>query len=555
MAIEEGLNINQEPVTGDTKDVLDTLPSDTELVTKINNWMAESKDFYSQLLDRQKRSEDNYLGKQTRRDQIPGHLSNFVQNRIFESVETILPIITSAPAQFIVKAPDVSELGPMRAQKVQLTLADLYDELMIAQKLEDAARSALLYRYGVLKVFWDDTKDNPNLKFVRSQRIIMPNYGGRFISDLPYVIEKIDMTYQEIKDFFGDSTASELVSMSKPESDGEYDEQGLNKRVWTIQEVWTDWWCAWKYESKILKKEKNPYWDDTNVSNNHLSKPRKPYFLIAPFSLGKSPVPETSLVEQAIPVQDALNAIGRIIINHATKTGNGAWLIDSDTMTKEEADQIRNEPGLIIYGRGVANPNLLRRDSPPPLPNYPFELWNGLNRTLDNLFGVHSTTRGEREGRETARGRTLLKQADLGRLDYIVREIDRAVQDIGNYFVQLMKLFYTEPRKIRFFGTGQDMEVFDISQEDVESGVEILVKAGSTLPKDEVSEADQALQLWQMGAVDPITLFEKLKFPNPLESAERLMKWKMGTLIPSAVPPPAPAPQGPVAPPGTVPVQ
>src|SRR3990167_7341499 len=215
----ESKSVNEEPVAGDVKDDLDILPEDTELVTKINSWILESKSFYTTLYDAQKKSEDYYLGKQTRRDQIPAHLSNFVQNRIFESVETVLPIITSTPAQFVCKAPDVSELGPLRAQKVQLTLSDLYDELMISQKLEDASRSALLYRYGVLKVFWDESLDNPNVKFVRSQRIIIPNYGGRFIQDLPYVIEKIDMTYQEIKDFFGDDTAAELASMSKP--DGE----------------------------------------------------------------------------------------------------------------------------------------------------------------------------------------------------------------------------------------------------------------------------------------------------------------------------------------------
>src|SRR3990167_2110301 len=128
--------INQEgQVASDSKDVLDLIPNDTELVTKVNSWLAESKDFYSTLYDIQKKSEDYYLGKQTKRDQVPNHLSNFVQNRIFESVETILPIITSKPAEFIVKSPDVSELGPQRARKVQLTLSNLYEDLMVSQKL------------------------------------------------------------------------------------------------------------------------------------------------------------------------------------------------------------------------------------------------------------------------------------------------------------------------------------------------------------------------------------------------------------------------------------
>src|SRR3990167_9302423 len=127
--MEDTINQEGAGVASDAKDVLDILPEDADLLAKITSWLAESKDFYTTLYDAQKKAEDYYLGKQTKRDQVPGHLSNFVQNRIFESVETILPIVTSKPAEFIVRSPDVSELGPMKAKKVQMELADLYDRL------------------------------------------------------------------------------------------------------------------------------------------------------------------------------------------------------------------------------------------------------------------------------------------------------------------------------------------------------------------------------------------------------------------------------------------
>ena len=128
-------------------------------------------------------------------------------------------------------------------------------------------------------------------------------------------------------------------------------------------------------------------------------------------------------------------------------------------------------------------------------------------------------------------------------MDYFVKEIDRAVKELGDGWVQLMKMFYTDSRKIKMLGTTGDMEVFDMSSEDIEDGQEILVRSGSTLPKDETSEADQALQLWQQGAIDPITLYEKLQFADPMKAAERLMKWKMGTLVSVEQPAPA-APAG-----------
>ena len=73
------------------KDVLDDLPSDAELVAKINFWMRESRSYHDEMLKEQKKAEDYYLGKQTNAERIPRNMSNFVQNRIFESVETILP--------------------------------------------------------------------------------------------------------------------------------------------------------------------------------------------------------------------------------------------------------------------------------------------------------------------------------------------------------------------------------------------------------------------------------------------------------------------------------
>jgi hypothetical protein len=47
---------------------------------------------------------------------------------------------------------------------------------------------------------------------------------------------------------------------------------------------------------------------------------------------------------------------------------------------------------------------------------------------------------------------------------------------------------------------------------------------------DEVSLRTEAVQLWQLGALDPVTLFEKLKFPEPQKTAQRLLAWKMGQL-------------------------
>jgi len=286
----------------------------------------------------------------------------------------------------------------------------------------------------------------------------------------------------------------------------------------------------WKYGQMIIDKKENPNYDFANKKKNHFDIPKMPYIIASCFRLGNEPVGETDLIQQCIPIQDVINVTNRLIINNAIKTGNAQWLIDSTTMSEEEANtKINNSPGLIIYAQGVANPALMRRDSPPALPNYIPELKIMAEKAFDNIFGTHSTTRGERGQQETLGGRLMLKQADLGRIDLLVREYERIVAEAGNYFAQLIKMNYTNKRTFRSYGeTGTTF--VELSADMVESGVKIIIKSGTTLPTDEMSKRREAIELWSMGALDPVTLFERLKFANPEEAAERLMAWKQGQL-------------------------
>jgi len=56
--------------------------------------------------------------------------------------------------------------------------------------------------------------------------------------------------------------------------------------------------------------------------------------------------------------------------------------------------------------------------------------------------------------------------------------------------------------------------------------VTVSVKEGSLIPKDPMSEANEALTLAAGGLIDPVTMFDKLDFPDPLEAAKRLYTWQ-----------------------------
>jgi hypothetical protein len=522
--------------------------TDEQLLALSKQWERESGDYHDYLKRIQDTNEQYYVGNQTQMDRIPSHKCNAVQNQIFMGVETIVPIVTANPPQFIVSPAQETEPSQQLADSLQEILKSQYKTRGVKKVLKQAVRHMLLYRFGVIKVFWDEYIDDWNLKAVRPQRIWIPKYG-QTEDELPFIIEKIDMTISEIGEYFGDKMKEAVKkSMTKIE-EGKYD------AAVTVWECWTNDFVFWRYGNIILKKQKNPYFDfegrkkkttdimgnavEEDVFYNHFRRPRKPYIFLSLFKTGKSVVGDTTLIEQGIPLQDVINTILRQVVNNAKKMGNAAWMIDSEVMEEEKAkNAITNEEGIIIYGSGAANENLLRRESPPPLPAYIPNTQLMAQNAFDNIFGTHSTTRGERSEPETLGGRIMLKQGDISRSGDPVEEVDYAVAEIGSWATQLMKLYYNSSKTVKIYGQN-GLSFITFSRDKIEDGIEVLVETGSTLQVDEVSRRNEAVQLFQIGALDPITLYERLKFPNPQEAAERLFRWQTGQLIPGQTPPQA----------------
>ncbi len=501
---------------------------DKDLIAIGNAWEKESSTYHEELARIWKLNEDYYFGKQTELDRIPSDMSNTVQNNVFMGVETVVPILTANPPQFVVQPPEESDQSVKYADKLRIILSALYDTKDVRAKGEMLMRHMTIYRFGCWKPFWDYEENDCNVKYVRPKRLYFP----KVTTELPYVMEKVDITAEEFKDVFGEAKFKTfLTDRGEKVEDEQFPRiQGL----YTIWEIWTSKMVFWKGKNIIIEKRKNPHYDFEDIKRNHFVSPRIPYIIASGFRLGNEPIGETDLIQQVIPIQDVINVSSRLIINNANKTGNTQWFIDSSVMSEEEAKtKITNSPGLVIYGTGVANPALMRRDSPPPLPAYIENLKIAFERAFDNIFGTHSTTRGERGQPETLGGRLLLKQADIGRIDLLVREYERCVAELGNWFVQLMKINYTAKKTFVYYGES-GTQFIDLETGMIQSGVKIIVKSGTTLPTDELSKRREALELWSLNALDPVTLFERLKFPNPEETAQKLQAWRTGQLAQEA---------------------
>src|SRR3990167_536840 len=134
---------------------LTEITSEEDLVTIVNEWIKESRNYHDEMLLKQNEMVKYYKGDQTDRDEIPAFNSNSVYNRIYEATETIIPVITGAAHQFLAIPGEESELSVKRAQKVQKVLSRKYEDLEIVRHLENTTRDIILKRFGVLKWYWN----------------------------------------------------------------------------------------------------------------------------------------------------------------------------------------------------------------------------------------------------------------------------------------------------------------------------------------------------------------------------------------------------------------
>jgi len=521
--------------------------TDEKLIEKINAWVKESQTYHDALLTHQNKSVQYYEGNQTDRDQVPAYNSNSVYNRIFEAIETIIPIVTGGAHQFVAMPAEESDVSMARSQRVQKVLNKKYDDLEIRRKLENVSRDMMLKRFGVLEYGWD-IETNDIGCWVRDPRtILIPKYRVD-PHELPYVIKLAEFNEEEVRNFFPEADIEKLTKGVKIEIGIGSNE--VDSSIYQVMVVYTSEYWVWSQGDYVLKRMKNPFYDwdgieveelDTEqngkivsrkeiIFSNFLSRPEMPFIFFTPFTTGDAPVAQTSLAEIGIPIQDDINVSKRQILDNLRRMGNGQVYIDSDALPQEVAEAITSEPGLILQGANLASENRIRREPAISIPASHFSNLMDSIQAFDNVFGTHGALRGN-SGADTLGGQILDRNQNLSRVEQLTRELNRGVERLVRGFTQMMKMYYTEEQAYKILGRDGAVEFIKFINDDIEEGIVIHTKSGTPPVLDPLGRYNQAIQLWQLGALDPETLFERLEFADPQMTAQKLAGWKAGQLV------------------------
>ena len=101
----------------------------------------------------------------------------------------------------------------------------------------------------------------------------------------------------------------------------------------------------------------------------------------------------------------------------------------------------------------------------------------------------------------------------------IEESIERVAKAIFNWLVQMYGVYYTEKHFAQVMGQMKAVEYITLINTDLSKQLTVSVVPDSMLPKDDVSEANESMALWNAKALDPKTLLTIRDFPDAQKTA------------------------------------
>lgn len=504
--------------------------SDKELKTLIQRWISIAWQSEGVLQTEGDVNKQYYIWYDKRTEDIMDDKSKVTDNRIFTDIETIVPLVTSTPAKPVVFIPwaqgkEKAKKEQIRSQaiKTQKILIAIYEDQKLQQKYEKMVRQHQLYRIWMIK-YWIDN-DQIFADVVLPPRLLLDSEAVS--------MEDSEFIWQKIVD-----TARNLIN-KYPDKEDEISGK-VQGKLWTkitYIEWWTDEFMVVSIDADcILDKKKNPLFDYTWVpqitydesgkeikweptKNNYFVRPKKPFIPFNVYNIGENILDETTALIQCKSLQDNINDRKRQIADNCDVAWNPIRTYRG--LTEDQAD-MANEDLRAWDGVNLTEEQEISYVQATPLPNFITNDLQDSRNAIDNIFGIHSTTRGERQWGESWRAREALREGDEDRQATIWRAIEQVSEELYNAFAHLIKVFYDKPQLIPIMWKDNAEDYVEFKRDDIADWMKIRVKPGSTIPEDKNSLKAQAIELLRLNALPRRRAFEMMGMEDAEEVAKEI---------------------------------
>lgn len=537
---------------------LDLDAKDEDIIARTTEWTQNWTDYLAGDLSKMRADNKKYwLGKHHSHQAQQSEKRPMVDNVIFEANENFLAECTQQDPDPVVTSDNTPE-GNKLADHVQKMLIDWADTCHLKLKIRSAGRDWMINLLGAIKMTWNQVSNNIDIERINPNLLIL----------------EPDACINEGAEYTG-----HYLGQNRKERASWLVERFPDKAEWIKGQVdgkmgtklgFTEWWTAdselfYTCKTEVLGKSKNPHWNynTTKESNddfgapitvdvtgkNHFKIPPIPFSFISVYTLGEHPHDETSLITQALSLQDIVNKRLKQMDKNADNANSGL-IVAGGAFTREEASLAAAalRSGGVVVAPGDDVNKAAKRDQPTPLPDFVITNYTDTRNEIRNIFGVQGLSTSGIANEKTKAGKQYIQSRDAQRMGPVTEYLEQCADRIYNLAIQFMMVYYTEEHMATIVGKQKALETITLKSEDFDRRLSATVKPGSMIPEDPISRRDQAIELWGADALDPVSLFEAMDDPDPVGKAKQLILWKTDPATylaqfsqPAGAPAPAPA--------------
>lgn len=532
--VETGAASDGNGVVGPFEDAFTLKLDDEELLALARQWEDNYRGYEAKLKSRQQANKTYYLGRQkdTQPTMVEGSIS---ANLLFESAETFYPAALSKNPEPVVWADNTPE-GNKQADAVKAMLQYHADVQALRRKLTLMTRNWSVDFLGVIKHGYDPVIDDIKCEVRDVKNFIFDINGyvdpyGDFVGALG---ERIKIKAADLIDLYPNARALITARVDAK----------LGTEVVYVQ-WWNDDYTFTTFAGKVLEKSKNPHFNYPEVTEqidqdgnpikvevskrNHFARPKKPFTFLSVFSFGDQPHDDTGLIEQNIPNQRRITRRTDQIDVNLSRQNNSDVFSESNfnQETAKQASVAIAKGNPVLVPAGVPLDQAIKRLPAQGIDSAFFNELENSKADLRSIFGTQGISSQQPNEDQTARGMILNQQFDNTRIGGGIGDaLEQVADNIFNWWAQLYAVYYDVPHFAAIMGKMKAVEYVTLSSSDITKRIVISVSPNSMKPKDEITKMNQAMALWEAGAIDPKTLLTILDFPDPQNTAAQAVLWK-----------------------------
>ena len=530
--------LNQRDGLIETVPLLDLDLPDAYIVQNLHKRIQETMDWYNQktgfnLRDKRLKNLRMIKGEQIEENALYHYQTPFKDNEIFVGVDAIIAYITASLAEPQVYPATKESESKILAKDVLAYMKGYSEKFELDAEIEEVALDVLAQYVGCLKREWNP--DYGEFGEIITRRVnpahLIVAKNTRRGSNPAFICEVLRDSVEGLIAKFP-KKEEEILKLFSIKRKGV---QNVSKDL-AYREVWFTYYdkdnkpqegVCWYIQNVVLDKRKNPNWLYKGEGENFLDNPEKPYTLFNLFNDGSQAIDMTSVVEQAVPVQDILNKEGRQIIDNLS-TANGFRIVLAGAMTDDALENLTGDPNqsVIVKAKPGQKIDDVYKQIEPHLVSQELIADKNNNRdVVHSILGTPSQFRGDDSDQtKTASEASMIKNQASGRQDKLVRCFNRGLGHHFRDFAQMMTVWYTDKHFITADGGDGQFDYLEMHQDKIEKGMTIRVysepsgdKARSEAIAQNAIEAD---------AISKYDYLKLMHFPDPQKLYDNWVKEK-----------------------------